>query len=494
MSLANCQVDEKKVHNLLFKPFKSGFLITNSFGNYHFLNREEFASFVQGDTSVLAKEKIDGLREQGFLRDSLDFSALTKKYLSRKSFLFQGPSLHIMVVTHRCNHKCLYCQTNSKPATESLSDMQKQVSDKVIDFIFESPNKNIAIEFQGGEPLLNFDTIKHAVSYAKKKNEIAGRNLLIVLVTNMSRMDKDKLKYLLENNIGICTSLDGPEALHNKYRLFGQGNSYNEAVKWIKVVHEEINSGRYHGYKHRLEALTTVTRDSLLQPKEIIDTYLDNGFKGIDLRPVQPFGVAEGQAWQGISFTAEEFMGFYKSALDYIIKLNSEGKFFYERRALIFLTKILTDTDPNFLDLRSPCGAGIGQMAYDTNGDIYTCDEGRMFAALNPADFSFRLGNVSQDPYSSIMKSSKIEAMCLASCLDNLPHCSSCVYKPYCGVCPLYNYAEQKDLFMKYRNQRCSINEQILDYLFSLLRKKANMAIFKNWIEGFHYKQGEVGV
>jgi hypothetical protein len=50
---------------------------------------------------------------------------------------------------------------------------------------------------------------------------------------------------------------------------------------------------------------------------------------------------------------------FYKKSMDYIIELNKSGTKFLEMQSLIFLTKMLTPIDPNFLDNRSPCGAGI---------------------------------------------------------------------------------------------------------------------------------------
>jgi hypothetical protein len=31
------------------------------------------------------------------------------------------------------------------------------------------------------------------------------------------------------------------------------------------------------------------------------------------------------------------------------------------------------------LELRSPCGAGIGQLLYNYDGKVYTCDEGRIW-------------------------------------------------------------------------------------------------------------------
>jgi len=63
-----------------------------------------------------------------------------------------------------------------------------------------------------------------------------------------------------------------------------------------------------------------------------------------------------------------------------------------EKAAVTFLKKIMTEEDPNHLDFRSPCGAGIGQLAYNYNGKVYTCDEGRMMSMMN--DESFCLGNV----------------------------------------------------------------------------------------------------
>ena len=48
--------------------------------------------------------------------------------------------------------------------------------------------------------------------------------------------------------------------------------------------------------------------------------------------------------------------------------------------------------DPNYLDIRSPCGAGIGQIAYSYDGKIYTCDEGRMLGGMG--DDIFCIGNV----------------------------------------------------------------------------------------------------
>jgi hypothetical protein len=61
--------------------------------------------------------------------------------------------------------------------------------------------------------------------------------------------------------------------------------------------------------------------------------------------------------------------------MKYIVEINKKGTLFKESISSIYLSKILTDRDPNYRDERSPCGAGIGQVAYNFDGKIYSCDE-----------------------------------------------------------------------------------------------------------------------
>jgi len=354
--------------------------------------------------------------------------------------------------------------------------MDISTAQKVVDRIFESPSKAITIEFQGGEPLVNFKTIRFIVEYALKKNKRLKKDLKFTIVSNLSFINEEILKYLIENNIHICSSLDGPEDIHNKQRiLLGNKNSYKNTVKWLKKLRKEYKMANL---SFSPSALTTITRLSLSYPKEIVDEYVNLGLEGIHLRPISPFGASK-KIWKRISFSIRDFISFYKKALDYIIELNLKGRNFHERFALIFLTKILTDRDPGYLDIRSPCGAGIGQLAYNFNGDVYTCDEGRMLSRLG--EESFKLGNVKNDSYQEIMDSEILKTMCIASCLDNLTGCSQCVYKPYCGVCPIYNYYLKGNIFMK--NQfLCKINSGILDYLLEKLQHKEIRDVFYKWV------------
>jgi len=70
----------------------------------------------------------------------------------------------------------------------------------------------------------------------------------------------------------------------------------------------------------------------------------------------------------------------------------------------------------------------------------------------------------------------------LASCLDGLP-CQYCVYKPYCGTCPILNYSESGNIFPQLpNNSRCQINQGVFDYLFQKLKKNDKIRkVLKEW-------------
>ena len=474
---------DKKIGEIKFNSKKVGFcrlrkiddkyLVTNDIGRYVFLSPNLFEQFMEGSLDENSKTYQE-LEQNEFIRNSLDKKTLVEKYRRRNSFVFQGPSLHIVVVTLRCNHKCIYCQASSRDLREKGYDMDIATARKAVDTVFRSPSKAITIEFQGGEPLVNWPVVKFIVEYARKKNERAKKSLFIALVSNFSLLTEERYKFLDRNRVIFCTSLDGPEELHNKNRPWSGGNSYKVTASWIKKItkNQKEDSSLYH-----LSALLTVSKFSLKYPREIIDTYLKLELSGIHLRPLSFLGLS-GKMRSMVGYSTEEFLKFWRKAMDYIIDLNLKGKIFYERGSRIILSKILTDQDPNFLDLRSPCGAGIGQMLYNYNGKVYTCDEGRMIG-----DDTFMIGDVKKNNYKEMVSHDTVKSICIASLLDNLP-CDNCVYKPYCGVCPVLNYALYGDIFTSLsHNERCKLHRGIFDYLFEKLQNEKIKDIFRGWVE-----------
>jgi hypothetical protein len=64
-----------------------------------------------------------------------------------------------------------------------------------------------------------------------------------------------------------------------------------------------------------------------------------------------------------------------------------------------------------------------------------------------------------------------------------LPGYNEDVYKPYIGVCPIYNYKTTGNIYPNYaKDRRRKLNEKILDYLFEKLKDKENKKIFESWL------------
>jgi radical SAM protein with 4Fe4S-binding SPASM domain len=232
---------------------------------------------------------------------------------------------------------------------------------------------------------------------------------------------------------------------------------------------------------YHVEALLTTTREALKYPREIVDTYVSLGCRAIFLRPIDPFGFA-GKTARVVEYDRAAYRDFYRTAVEHILDKNRKGEQVLERYAAIFLTKILTDEDPNFLDIRSPGGSAIGQIAYSYDGKIYTSDEGRMMAGTG--DESFLLGDVRTAKYRDLMKHPTVRALALASIREVQPDCVSCTYAPYCGVQPEHNYRSMGSIFGRMRESTlCSVHKGIQDYLFEKLREDdaATVDILRRW-------------
>lgn len=463
----------------LWERTTGGRLLTNEAGCHAWLKEKDFGRVIGGR---LAKSDplFADLAAGGFVRDRMDLDGLAAKWRTRNGHLDQGPGLHILVLTLRCNHKCLYCQSSAAGVGAKKTDMPLKTALRSVDFAFSSPNPAITIEFQGGEPLLNWEVLRAVTKYARKKAAAAKKDLKLALVSNFTLMTEEKARFLLENEVSLCTSLDGPADLHNRNRVYSSGNSHAGAVKWIKYFRKRyaVQVPEYRVFKP--SALLTVSRYSLSRHKEIIDEYAGLGFGDIFIRPLSPIGYAK-TLWEKIGCTPAEFSDFYAKCLDYIIELNRRGVAIREKMAAMMLEKILNFREPGYLDARCPCGAAIGQIAYNYNGDLYTCDEGRMVGW--EGDDIFRMGNVFTSTFKQALSSPAARACSLSSNLEAQPDCARCAYKPYCGVCPVYNYEAQGSLWGNMRsNDRCRLFKGVFRTLFSKLRKAGDREILEKWV------------
>lgn len=446
-----------KLNYFNFKEFENKILLTNDLGYYMFVSKDEFKKIIKKDIDLNSDFGKQLLNNCMIYEDTnLEYSSLLMNDVRRvKGHLNFATSLHIFVVTTACNMGCVYCQANNGMCNSALY-MSKEMAEKAVDISLQSPTHYLSFEFQGGEPLLNYEVIKHIVLYAEENK--GEHEISYNVVTNLTLIEDEMLDFFEEHNFGISTSIDGPNFVHNINRTYRNGNG-----TFDKVVHS-INRIRERGLT--VGAIQTTTRLALRYPKEIVRTYNELGFDGIFIRPLTPLGKAT-KNWDEIGYTPEEFIKFYTEALEEIIKINKEQRFFKEDHASILLSKIFGNF-VNYMELRSPCGASVGQLAYYADGDIFTCDEGRMLHEMG--DHTFRLGNVFENSYSDIISTGVCKAVCASSILESIPTCCDCVYQPYCGTCPVVNYAKNQDIIEKEpRGYRCKIYSGMLDYLFKKL-------------------------
>ena len=460
-----------KLNYFNFKEFKESILMTNDFGSYIFVTKEEFRAILKKKVDLNSKLG-RALLAKKMVYDETDLE-YTSKYMYDirriKGYVNSSTSLHIFVVTTACNQKCIYCQANNGKDFTPIT-MSKETAEKAVDIALQSPSRFLNFEFQGGEPLLNFEIIKHIISYAeanKGKHEITYN-----IVTNLTLITDEILEYFVQNKVDISTSLDGPEFVHNSNRPFQNGQGTFETV--VKALERIKEKGMKVG------AIQTTTRASLPYPKEIVRTYQKLGFDNIFLRPLTPLGKAS-KNWDEIGYTPGEFNQFYHSAVEEIIEINKAGEFFQEQHASILLKKI-DGQFVNYMELRSPCGAGIGQMAYYPNGEVFTCDEGRMLYEMG--DPAFRLGNVYDSTFNDLIKNGVCKTVCASSILESVPVCADCVYQPYCGTCPVVSYAMSSDVLEKTpRGYRCKVYSAILDFIFERIYEadEFSVELFKSW-------------
>ena len=238
--------------------------------------------------------------------------------------------------------------------------MSEETAKKLVKFIMSSPSKTIIVEFSGGEPLLNFEGIKYLVRESKKVAKEKGKEVIFAMIHNGTNWDKKKMKFFIEEKIGICFSLDGPEDLHNKQRPYrGGGGSHKKVVEWIKKF-------RKVGYPS-LNAIPVVTKVTLQRGRELVDEYLSLGFRRIRFKYLTYFGRAA-DSWDELGYTPDEFLKAWKEVIEYIFELNKRGIFVIEGVTQILAKKIFQSKDPGFCELQMPCGAGIGQLAYSPDG------------------------------------------------------------------------------------------------------------------------------
>jgi uncharacterized protein len=434
-------------------------VVSNMVGEHLVMARSELDHVVTGGNPSLGT--LAAMRARHMVRtpdETLPLELLAMKLRTQKRRLSDMTSLHMFVVTLRCEHTCRYCQVSRQATGRGEFDMTEETAEAALGHVFASPSPQLKIEFQGGESLLNFELIRWIVERAEKINDTEHRDLAFVIATNLALVDDEMLDFCDEHRIALSTSLDGPEELHNHNRRRPGQDSWQRAVDGIQRVRERLG----HDY---VSALMTTTEKSLEQPEAIIDSYVDLGLTGIFLRPISPYGFAL-RLRGGGRYDAQRYLDFYKRGLAHIIELNRAGTPLTEIYAAIIAKKMFTNDDPGYVDLTSPAGMGIGGIVYNYDGGVYASDEGRMLAETG--DETFRLGTV-DDSWGDLMSGNKLLDPLWESFTLSAPGCDQCAFEPWCGSDPTFHHATMGDFAgHKAFSAFCARNMGIFTHLVEL--------------------------
>ena len=450
-------------------------LITAEHGSWIVLNKQEF-DLLRTSNLIQDLNLFTALEDKGIILTEKNFDRVAQMYKERFHYLFNGINLQIVVPTLRCNLRCVYCGAASVPIKAKGYDMDEKTAKDVVDFMFQTPSEFFTIEFQGGEPLVNFPIVQYIIEYAKKENGSktsegewwrGKKNITFRLVSNLTPMDTDILDYLIKNKVSICTSLDGPKKLHDKNRIYTKAGSYKIVTYWIDYIKKELKS--------ECNAIPTVSKYSLPYAKEIVDEYLKHGLLGIKMRPLNITGTAV-TAWEKVGYTSEQYVNFWKEFIEYTFRLNKKGIKVRDIDTVLMLSRMIALKPPFNACLGAPCGACLIQASYNQWGDVYTCDEGRSCEV-------FKLGNVKKDSYKKIFSSPEaLNFIGLASCVSTM--CDACEWHPYCSPCLVSTYGAQKNLISKIPSDfLCRIRGNQVEYLFKkLIFSEEEKRILLNWL------------
>ena len=144
------------------------------------------------------------------------------------------------VVTEKCNFHCTYC-----PQTKEKQTLPLNLIETAVDFFypFLKRDKKIHVGFYGGEPLLAFEQIQHAVLLLLGKNQTGHKEIEFSLTTNGSLLTDKMLEFFNRNRFSLTLSFDGLAQ-----EMGREKGSFEKTLRAMKRIREhpginfEINS------------------------------------------------------------------------------------------------------------------------------------------------------------------------------------------------------------------------------------------------------------
>ncbi len=349
-------------------------------------------------------------------------------------------SFHVMTkpIGPLCNLDCKYCFYLEK---EKLfpPDENYKMSDEVLEtyirkYIQSQHSPEIQFAWQGGEPtLMGLDFFRKVV--ALQRHFAGGRPVNNSFQTNGTNLDDEWCEFFARENFLVGLSLDGPERIHNRYRVDKGGlGSYERVLDGLRMLKK---------WRVEFNVLTCVTRQS---PDEAVEIYNFLKQQGVLFMQFIPVVERTGNraappdlrsddnpdAMMPWAVSSEGFGDFLNTIFDEWVKADV-GRVFVN----IFDVALSawTGMEPGLCVFSRRCGKAV---AMEHDGGVYSCDH-----YVYPSYF---LGNI-MDKSIEEMIYSPAQVKFGNDKWDALPeYCRECEFLFACnGECPKHRFTKTPD-------------------------------------------------
>lgn len=349
-----------------------------------------------------------------------------------------------------CNLDCTYCfyleKTKLFPSNHSFKMSDELLEAYIKGYIEAQPGREVSFAWQGGEPTLA------GLPFFKKVVELqaryaGGKRIENAFQTNGTLLTDEWCEFLKANDFLVGISIDGPEELHDAYRLDRKGHgTYRQVVRGIELC-------KKHGVE--FNTLTVVNARNVQRPLEVYRFLRELGSQFIQFIPLVERGV-DGESSQlglGLShppdLSGAKTLRFEPEVTEWSVPARALGDFYCK----IFDRWVSRDVGKVFVQLFDvTLGKWVGApggvcmyaetcgraLAMEHNGDLYACDH-----YVYPR---YHLGNVMQQSIASMVDSEQMREFGEAK-RSRLPkQCRECEVRFCCnGDCPKHRFARTKD-------------------------------------------------
>lgn len=398
-----------------------------------------FWALIEKDSihEALAGSLINSLQEQiESFKEEMDYLRFGLK-----------PSAAYFNPTERCNFNCAYCYLPEEIRRKGKTMTEEELChalELLHQYFKDTMSEDIKpqIIFHGSEPMLAKDQMFAGIKKFHDKFHFGVQS-------NATLLDDDAISFMMDYNVGIGISLDGPSPdIADSARKNWQGSgAFNKVVEVLdKLV-------KYPAFN----VITTVTSANVHTLSEMVDFYHDRGVSVVMFNPVRCTQKG-GMKLKPDNYQMSEY---FCKALDRTWELYKKtGHKLVVANFANVLAGIAGPTGRRLMCDISPCGGGRCFFAVSANGDVSPCSEFIGFSEFNG-------GNLYQQDLHSILKTKPFKDVTDRR-VENIVPCRNCVIRHYCGApCP----AEVKMVsgFLNAPSPYCEFYEEQVRYAFRVI-------------------------